>query len=154
MTHQEIVLKILLAVLIGGIIGFEREKRGRAAGLRTHILVCMGSAIITMVSIYIAEKYRTQFPSSDPSRIAAGIVTGIGFLGAGTIIRERTSVVGLTTAASLWCISAMGMALGCGFYEAAVYGTLIMFFTLVTLGIMTRKYFRKKDAKQEIEHLD
>ncbi|MFH1753216.1 MAG: MgtC/SapB family protein [Candidatus Omnitrophota bacterium] len=147
MTDKDIIISILLSVAIGGVIGFERETHKRAAGLRTHILVCIGSTLITLTSIYIAEKFGGTFQNSDPSRIAAGIVTGIGFLGAGTIIRERASVQGLTTAASLWGVAGVGMALGCGFYKAAVIAATAMFITLLALGTFTRKVLGKSRSK-------
>jgi len=151
MTHLEIVIKLLLSVALGSIIGAERERHGRAAGLRTHALVCVGSCMITMISIYMAQACVNSGQQCDPTRIAAGIVTGIGFLGAGTIIRERASIVGLTTAASLWTVSAIGMGIGCGFYEVALYGALIIFFTLVALGLIMRRYLGKKPIKIELE---
>lgn len=151
MTDIEIILRIVSAIIIGGIIGFEREQHRRAAGLRTHILVCIGSTVITLTSIYIAEKYGSTFQNCDPARVAAGIMTGIGFLGAGTIIRFRASVLGLTTAASLWGVAGLGIALGSGFYKAALYGAIAIFLTLVALGKFTRKYMGKKETQLDIE---
>lgn len=150
MSDKELAIRLLLAVLIGGIIGLEREAQRRAAGLRTHILVCIGATLITLTSIYMSDKYHGIGQNSDPTRIAAGIVMGIGFLGAGTIIRGRTSVLGLTTAASLWGVAAIGMALGCGFYKAALYTALIVVVTLVILGKFSRKYLNKKDSQSDI----
>jgi putative Mg2+ transporter-C (MgtC) family protein len=103
----DMLFKLLLAILAGGLVGMERERRDRAAGLRTHILVCLGSTLITLVSIYIA-------PVGDPARIAAQIVSGIGFLGAGTIFRSGSGISGLTTAAGLWVIAGIGMGIGAG----------------------------------------
>ncbi len=110
----EIVLRLLLATALGTIIGYQRERANRPAGLRTHILVCVGAALFTVVSVY-------GFGSlADPGRVAAGIVTGIGFLGAGAIIqREGGLVAGLTTAATIWIVAAIGMAAGAGLYIAA-----------------------------------
>ncbi|HBL37110.1 MAG TPA: methyltransferase, partial [Firmicutes bacterium] len=105
----------MVATLLGAVIGLEREQHGRPAGLRTHILVALGSCLIMLVSIY-------GFPSgtgSDPARLAAQVVSGIGFLGAGTILRDGTSIRGLTTAASLWVVAGIGLAAGTGFYWAA-----------------------------------
>ena len=138
------VLRLLLAVGLGGLIGFEREAHGRPAGLRTHILVCLGSALFTIVS----EAYMGM--NSDPSRIAAQIVSGIGFLGAGTIIRQGSIVRGLTTAASLWTTAAIGMAAasrGSGLVYLSVVAALIVFATLglitrVERAMMSRQYVR------------
>ena len=149
MTDKDIIIGILLAAVIGGIIGFEREAHKRAAGLRTHILVCIGSTLITLTSLYIAEKYSGTFQNADPSRVAAGIVTGRGFLGAGTIIRGKTSIQGLTTAASLWGVAGVGIALGCGFYKAAIFAAAVMFLTLLALGTFTRKVLGK--TKSDID---
>ncbi|MDD4954494.1 MAG: MgtC/SapB family protein [Candidatus Omnitrophica bacterium] len=124
--------RIVLAVVLGGIIGLEREKKGRNAGLRTHILVCTGSSLIMLVSIYVFEMYQGKVPV-DPSRIAAGVVTGIGFLGAGTIMGSTEGVRGLTTAASIWVSSAIGLAVGCGFFSAAAIATVVTFVTLAFL---------------------
>lgn len=126
------VMKLVLAGLFGGVVGYEREIHEHPAGLRTHVLVCMGSALITMVSMSFVG------PKSDPSRIAAQIVTGIGFLGAGTILRQGSTVRGLTTAASLWTVAGIGMAVGVGgphgiFYILAGVATLIVFLTLSTM---------------------
>ncbi|MDB4349786.1 MgtC/SapB family protein [Omnitrophica bacterium] len=152
MSDKEIIIRLLLAVAIGGVIGFERERHRRAAGLRTHILVCIGAALITLTSLYIAENYSGLNRNCDPARVAAGIVMGIGFLGAGTIIRERASVMGLTTAASLWGVAGIGMALGCGFYKAAIFAATITFVTLLVLGVFARKYLgKKKEAQFDIE---
>src|SRR6476620_3521703 len=108
MTLLEMVLRLGLSFLVGGLVGFERERRDRPAGLRTHILVCMGSTLITLVSREIAGGH------ADPGRVAAQIVSGIGFLGAGTIFRAGNSVRGLTTAAGLWVVAGIGMGIGTG----------------------------------------
>lgn len=130
--------RIVLAVILGGIIGLEREKKGRNAGLRTHILVCTGSSLIMLVSLYIFEMYQGKVPV-DPSRIAAGVVTGIGFLGAGTIMGSSEGVRGLTTAASIWVSSAIGLAVGCGFFAAAAITTVVTFITLAFLKQIEKK---------------
>jgi putative Mg2+ transporter-C (MgtC) family protein len=130
--YKVVLVRIVLAVVLGGIIGLEREKKGRSAGLRTHILVCTGSSLIMLVSLYIFEIYQGKV-AVDPSRIAAGVVTGIGFLGAGTIMASNEGVRGLTTAASIWVSSAIGLAVGCGFFSAAVIGTTVTFVTLAFL---------------------
>jgi putative Mg2+ transporter-C (MgtC) family protein len=132
------LIRIILAAVFGGIIGLEREKKGRSAGLRTHILVCTGSSLIMMVSLYIFDIYQGKAPV-DPSRIAAGVVTGIGFLGAGTIMSGTEGVRGLTTAASIWVSSAIGLAVGCGFMSAAIIATAATFLTLYSLKHIEKK---------------
>jgi putative Mg2+ transporter-C (MgtC) family protein len=131
---------LFLAVLLGGIIGFERERHDRPAGLRTHILVCMGSALITLVSRDMAG---TLF---DPGRIAAQIVSGIGFLGAGTILRQGSVVRGLTTAASLWVVAGIGMATAAGpaTMVLAIVASLIVFFTLTVVNRLEGPFSRKR----------
>ncbi len=130
----DIAVRLLIAAGLTGAIGLERELRDRAAGLRTHMLVGVGSALFTIVSAYGWTAFEFSTPSGvvfDPTRIAAQIVTGIGFLGAGAILRQGLTVRGLTTAASLWIVAAVGMAAGAGFYSAAVIATAIV---LVGLG--------------------
>jgi putative Mg2+ transporter-C (MgtC) family protein len=130
----ELALRLGVAAGLTGLIGLERELRERAAGLRTHMLVGVGSALFTIVSAYGWSDFvfnRDEGTILDPTRIAAQIVTGIGFLGAGAIIRQGLSVRGLTTAAGLWVVAAIGMAAGAGYYSAALVGTAIV---LVGLG--------------------
>lgn len=115
-TNADVVLRLALAALIGGIIGYQRERLDRPAGFRTHILVCLGSALFMVVSVYPFEG--REF--ADPTRIASQVVVGIGFLGAGTIIRQGSIVIGLTTAASLWAVAGVGLAIGVGYYSAAL----------------------------------
>ena len=125
---------------MGGLIGLEREAAGRAAGLRTHVLVSIGSALIMMTSIYLYETYRgsTQI---DPARLAAHVISGIGFLGAGTIIRSGTTIKGLTTAASLWVVAAVGLAVGCGFLKAALLTTVFVLLGLIVFGKIVHRFF-------------
>ena len=108
-TLQQIIMRLFLASFLSGLVGFERETHGRAAGLRTHILVGVGATLFMLVSLYVASTYG-EGGSSDPARIAAQIVTGIGFLGAGTILRFGSSIRGLTTAASIWGVAAIGIS--------------------------------------------
>jgi len=124
----EIVIRLVIATALGALVGFQRERAHKPAGLRTHILISLGAALFTVVSIY-------GFAGSalDPSRVAAGIVTGIGFLGAGVILHgvRGTVVLGLTTAASIWVTAAMGMAVGTGMYLIAVITAIIVFLVLM-----------------------
>ena len=113
----EILVRLLLAVLLGGFIGYEREHTNRPAGFRTHILVCAGAALVMATSEYLVRRY--SISAVDPARLGAQVISGIGFLGAGTIIRDGVNVRGLTTAASLWAVSCVGIAVGCGFYLGA-----------------------------------
>ncbi len=130
---MQIILRLVISAILGGFIGFERGMHNkRTAGFRTHILVCLGSALIMLTSIYMFQLYGGK-ASVDPGRIAAGVVTGIGFLGAGTIIRSGASVTGLTTAASLWTVSAIGLAIGSGLYTAGCATTVIVFTVLYLL---------------------
>ena len=134
----EIIVRVVYATILGGLIGLEREIRHRGAGLRTHILVCVGSTLIMLTSLYVFDIYK-DVTVVDPGRIAAGIVTGIGFLCAGTILRYGKSVKGLTTAASLWVTSGLGMAVGVGFYEASFTVAIIMFLVLIALRPIEKK---------------
>lgn len=143
-----IIVKLVLAGALGGIIGFERDMHGRAAGLRTNLLVCMGSALFMLVSEIVANRAMgssmgtTMGRFADPGRIAAQIITGIGFIGAGAIIKEGFNVRGLTTAACLWLVAGIGMAVGAGLYLLGIYSTLIGVLALVALKNLDKLYPR------------
>jgi putative Mg2+ transporter-C (MgtC) family protein len=140
-THYgELIFRILLASLLGGLIGLERDVHGRAAGLRTHLLVSMGAAVFTILSEVISRQASTTGLISDPARIAAQVVSGIGFLGAGVIIKEGVNVHGLTTAACLWGAAAIGMAAGSGFYAIAIVATIIALISLTFLKLVENYY--------------
>jgi len=126
MPDFEIATRLIMALGLGGLVGLEREAHGSDAGLRTHILVCLGSAVFMVVSILMGE----TFEGSDPARIAAQVVSGIGFLGAGAILRSSPSIRGLTTAASIWAVAGIGLASGGGFFRPALMTTLLMVTTL------------------------
>lgn len=140
---KEVILRLVLACLLGGMIGWDRQRRARAAGLRTHMLVALGAALVMIVSAYGFEDI-LKHPSVilDPSRIAAQVVSGIGFLGAGAIlILHRTEIVrGLTTAAGLWTVAAIGLAAGSGMYLAAVATTLIAWLIIVALKLVEARF--------------
>lgn len=145
------IVRLVLATLLSAIMGYERGRRGRAAGLRTHILVCVGAAIASMTGLYISKSY-----GGDVSRIAAQVISGIGFLGAGTIlVKNHSTITGLTTAACVWATGAIGIALGYGFYEAAILGTLIIYFTIRFLTGLEEKTLRDgKEFNLYVEFVD
>ncbi|MBD0347701.1 MAG: MgtC/SapB family protein [Thermoleophilia bacterium] len=142
----EVILRVALAGALGGAIGFERELRDREAGFRTHMLVAVGAALFTLVSAYGFRDFDYGFRTGinlDPTRIAAQIVTGIGFLGAGAIIRQGLSVRGLTTAATLWVVAAIGLAAGAGYYSAAVVSTALVLIALWPLRMAAHRVVQR-----------
>ena len=142
MNDLTIILNLVLASVYGGAIGFVREMEGKAAGLRTHMLICIGSALLMMISIYIGATN----PAADAGRIAAGVVTGIGLLCAGAIFQERGSVRGLTTAASVWICCAIGLGIGTKFYVGATAATVITLIVIQVLHIVEKKYLKKEQS--------
>jgi putative Mg2+ transporter-C (MgtC) family protein len=141
LSWQEALLRIVIAAGLGGAVGLERELRDHDAGFRTHMLVAIGSALFTIVSAYGFHEFLANGGAvvrADPTRIAAQIVTGIGFLGAGAIIRQGLSIRGLTTAATLWVVAAIGMAAGAGYYWGAVLTTAVVLISLWPLRILAR----------------
>lgn len=140
LTYISIVVRITVALALGGILGLERELKHRPAGLRTYMLVCVGACMIMLVNQYIYQIYGT----GDPVRMGAQVVSGIGFLGAGTIVVTRYSQIkGLTTAAGLWTSAAVGLTVGIGFYEAALVGVFAIFITLTLLGGLDNRIHSK-----------
>jgi putative Mg2+ transporter-C (MgtC) family protein len=143
----ENLFKLLLACLMGSIIGLERGNKKRPAGLRTNALVCVGSTLIMIISFEIFNEYH-HMANFDPARLGAQVISGIGFLGAGTIMRNEMSVKGLTTAASLWVVASLGLAIGTGYYLEAIVTCGIVYFTLHHLGDMEhRRMMKKKHVK-------
>lgn len=147
-TDSQIILRLISSLVLGGLVGLERQLHRRVAGLRTHILVSLGSCLIMLTSLYVFDIYKDKVPI-DPGRIAAGVITGIGFLGAGTIIREREGIKGLTTAASLWVVAGIGLAVGCGFLRAAILTTSLVLITLFFLGYAEKIMFGKAECKRK-----
>ena len=146
LTWEEELVRVAVAAALGGAVGLERELREREAGFRTHMLVSVGSALFTLVSAYGFHEFLVgggNVIRADPTRIAAQIVTGIGFLGAGAIIRQGFSVRGLTTAATLWVVAAIGMASGAGYYSAAVITTALVLISLWPLRILAFRTMRR-----------
>jgi len=144
----EIALRIIVAGIFGGLIGYEREVKHMPAGFRTHILVCIGSALVMIIAEYMFR----DFTNIDPSRLGAQVISGIGFLGAGTIIRDKFKVKGLTTAASLWAVACIGLAVGMGYFYIALVTSIIIFITLRFLSRVDRANNKKDNmAKIKVE---
>lgn len=158
LSMKEIVVRLVIAILFSGVIGFEREYKSRPAGIRTHILVCVGSALLALIQRQIEVEVIQLITTSpelasvvrvDPARLICQIVSGIGFLGAGTIIVTRRSVMGLTTAASLWAIAGLGIAVGMGYYAIATAG----FIATITVLMLMQKLMHLPDLKRlEIQY--
>ena len=146
-TWESALLRIVISFVIGAIIGVERETHNQPAGLRTHILISFGATIAMMVSIYIPQTF-TDFQNGDPGRIAAQVVTGIGFLGAGAILKFGGDVKGLTTAASIWAMAALGLAVGAGMYTISFIGLLVIIFALTIMDIFEKKVFKERTYRK------
>src|SRR5438552_18135055 len=140
-TALDLMLRLLVALILGAVVGLERERQERAAGLRTVTMVSLGSCLFTIIGAY-------GFPNTDPSRVAAQIVTGIGFLGAGTIFLRKDLVRGLTTAATIWAVAAIGMAAGTSQYIIAVFTTLLILSVLMVLKPIERRFFKRPNEAQ------
>lgn len=157
MRVWEVIIRLTLAIVIGGFIGYEREFKNRPAGFRTHILVCVGAAVISMIQLYNLE-YTISLINNNPElgsslkadigRLGAQVISGIGFLGAGTIIRDSGSVKGLTTAASLWVVACIGLAIGLGYYTLSVLSSIVVVISLVGLKKVEAKFLDKSKILQ------
>lgn len=161
---NEIVIRLLFATLVSGIIGWDREYRNHPAGIRTHILVCLGSCILALCQIAICSQtlkisqenpFLVRVITANPARLIAQVVSGIGFLGAGTIVITRHFVTGLTTAASLWVTAALGIVIGMGYYQIAITGSILVILVVVVLNRILKtkrirqieiKYYHRKDT--------
>ncbi|MCM1005120.1 MAG: MgtC/SapB family protein [Prevotella sp.] len=131
-TLANSMFRLLVAMLIGCVIGWERKRKGQVAGLRTFTLISMGACLAMLLSIYVPQEYM-GLKNGDPGRIAAQVVTGVGFLGGGAMIQQKGSIRGLTTAAGIWVVATLGMAVGVGMYGAAVIATVLVMITLISL---------------------
>ena len=140
------LIRLALAFILAGAVGFEREKKGHAAGLRTHILVCMGAALTTLTGIFCAE---TLGLGSDPMRIGAQVVSGIGFLGAGVILRNGSKIKGLNTAATLWCVASIGVLSACGMLIEATVGTFLVLLSNILLRLFSLAMMNKVKQMQK-----
>ncbi|MGO4495650.1 MgtC/SapB family protein [Paenibacillus sp. 2RAB27] len=149
-SHGELLLRLVMAVLMGGAVGIERELHNHAAGFRTHILVCLGSTTIMLLSIYGFSQFVNE-PNVrlDPARLAAQVISGIGFIGAGAILRNGSVISGLTTAASIWVVAAIGLCIGAGFQYAAFCCTALLLISLLVLN-KWEKYLMRNRRNQEL----
>ena len=146
-TLETATLRLLVSFVTGMLVGIEREAHSQPAGLRTHILISLGSTLAMLLSIYIPQTY-PEFQNGDPGRIAAQVVTGIGFLGAGAILRCGVNVKGLTTAASIWAMAMLGLAVGAGLFRIAALTTVIILFSLTIMDLFEKKLFQDKVLKK------
>ena len=164
MTVLSMLVRLGLAVLIGGAIGYERESKNRPAGFRTHIMVCIGATIISMISVRMSEDTIARILSNpelsdvikvDLGRLGAQVISGMGFLGAGTILHNKGSIKGLTTAASLWVVGCLGLAIGYGYYYISVLGAVVCIVVLVNLKkIQSKLFLDSNDKKIEVSYID
>ena len=144
---ESIAMRLLCAMLVGLVIGTEREYTHRPAGMRTHILVALGACAVMITGQLVFVQYRPYGASPDPARLAAQVITGVGFLGAGTILREGSNVKGLTTAASLWSVACLGIAAGGGYYVIAFVGMVFIFITLTLFEAIQNKLIKQKTVR-------
>lgn len=152
--NMELLFRLTLACVFGGLIGIERERLRHPAGFRTHIIVCVSATLVMLCNIYIFEEYKA-YSNIDPGRLGAQVISGIGFLGAGTILKEGITVKGLTTAASLWSVACIGIATGLGFYTGSVIATLLVLITLIVFSkFESRMYGSRKSAMLRIKTSD
>lgn len=146
-SEGEIVLRLLLAALLGACVGLERELRNQPAGLRTHIILALGATLAMCISINLAMEFRPYAPNGDPARLAAQVISGIGFLGAGAILRYGTSVRGLTTATSLWTIAIVGLGVGAGHYFSAIATSILLLVALIVLDEIEKRFTQGSTIK-------
>lgn len=139
------LVRILISFAMGALIGLEREMNNQPAGLRTHILISIGSTLVMLISIYIPQGAES---AGDPGRIAAQVVSGIGFLGAGAILKFGADIKGLTTAASIWAMAAVGMAVGAGMYSISIIGVTVIFFALTAMNIFEKSFFKERSLRK------
>ena len=144
------ILRLVLAAVLGAIIGYEREHTNRPAGIRTHTLVCLGAALVMITGEFVSLRYH-GITNVDPTRLGAQVVSGIGFLGAGTILKEGVTVRGLTTAGSIWAVSCIGLAAGIGFYSGAIVTTALIYFTLC---LLKKNYFHSKEKDKDVTNFN
>lgn len=162
MNWYEVLIRLILAVVVGGLIGYEREFKNRPAGFRTHILVCVGAAVTSMIQLYAIQDTTNMILhnpvlssalKADIGRLGAQVITGVGFLGAGTIIHEKGSIKGLTTAATIWVVACIGLGVGLGYYFLSIAAAIGVYMVLVSLKRFEAKFIDKgKIVKLEIQY--
>ena len=148
-SDTDLIVRLLLAAGLGGVIGFERERAHKVAGLRTHSLVAIGAALLSIISVYGFGDF-VDGSSFDPSRLISNIIVGIGFIGGGAILRQGSRIMGITTAATLWLVAAVGIATGIGFFVGAIAGAIIGYLVLTVLWHMEKRII----AKMPYHHID
>ena len=141
-SDQAIIIRILIGGLLGALVGFERERQGQPAGLRTHIILVIGATLAMTLSINMAIQFNPLVPNGDPARLAAQVVSGIGFLGAGAILRYGPNIKGLTTATSLWTMAIVGLAIGAGHYLSGFVATGLILIALILLNVFEKHYIK------------
>lgn len=146
-TWQTALVRFLFSFFLGTLVGVERETHNQPAGLRTHILISIGSTMVMLISIFIPQTF-TDFQNGDPGRIAAQVVSGIGFLGAGAILKFGANVKGLTTAASIWAMAAVGLAVGAGMYMVSLIGVVIILFALTAMDLFEKWIFKERTLRR------
>lgn len=144
LTQYDVILRLIVAAILGGLIGLEREMHSQPAGLRTHIILVLGAALAMCISINLSMQFHTAATNGDPERLAAQVISGIGFLGAGAIFRFGAGVKGLTTASSLWTAAIVGLAVGAGYFAVGVTTTVIVLFVLKGLDFAEKKYLHAR----------
>jgi len=144
-TWETSAVRLLISFLAGSLVGVEREMNNQPAGLRTHILISIGSTLVMLISIYIPQTFQN---SGDPGRIAAQVVSGIGFLGAGAILKFGADIKGLTTAASIWSMAAVGMAIGAGMFRVSLIGITVILFALTIMNLIEKKIFKQRSLRK------
>lgn len=146
-SWKTVLARVLVSFVLGTLVGLERETHNQPAGLRTHILISIGATLVMILSIFIPQTFR-DFQNGDPGRIAAQVVSGIGFLGAGAILKFGVDVKGLTTAASIWVMAAIGLAVGAGMYSAGLIGVAVVLFALTAMDLFEKRTFKERTLRK------
>ena len=142
LSDTQIVLRLLLAAALGGLVGYERQRNNQPAGLRTHIILVVGATLAMTLSINLAMEFRPLVPNGDPARLAAQVISGIGFLGVGAIIRYGANIKGLTTATSMWSMAVVGLVVGAGYYLVAAFTTGLLLVTLILINFFEKRFIK------------